>query len=661
MRGRMKLNSLSDIFQSKIFRIPDYQRGYAWQNSQISAFWDDIIQLDENKSHYTGVLTLEPVPKAEWEKWEDDIWLIGGVGYNPFYVVDGQQRLTTSMILLKVILERLDVLNKQFQHELLLNYQSAEELKSKYMLRSAASTGIKQSYLFGYEKDDPSNEFLKTRIFGESSSTNNDQITLYTSNLANAKSFFINKLNEMQTSDLELIYKKLTTNLKFNIYEINEEIDVFITFETMNNRGRALTSLELLKNRLIYLSTLFSEDSGSAALRKNITSTWKTIYKYLGKNASNPLDENEFLRNHWIMYFTYTRRKGDDYINFLLNKKFTRTSILAPSLEDDALSIEEINEYIKSLQNSAKPWFYMHNPCAESQLNEVNEETTQRMDRLFRLGFKAFKPLILASLASNNSLQDVNSLLAAAERYNFTIFSLCQRRSTTGDSEFYGYAADLLNGQQTLSKIIELVSEKTSYYFDPELYLQNISERYKRNNQGFYDWAGLTYLLYEYEECLHVKSRNSVRKLEWNTLHQNNSGTVTIEHIYPQTASEPYWEVAFNTYSKHEQFLLTHSLGNLVPLSRSKNSSLQNYCFLTKVNNGAGVGYYNGSAAENEIAILDDWDAQAIFKRGMDLLAFMEKRWQIVLGNDHFKAQLLHLSFLETIPTKPEVATIEFA
>ena len=54
------LNNLS-LFKEKIFRIPDYQRGYAWQKSQLKDFWEHWINLSGNRSHYTGVLTLKEV------------------------------------------------------------------------------------------------------------------------------------------------------------------------------------------------------------------------------------------------------------------------------------------------------------------------------------------------------------------------------------------------------------------------------------------------------------------------------------------------------------------------------------------------------------------------------------------------------------------------
>ena len=114
------------------------------------------------------------------------------------------------------------------------------------------------------------------------------------------------------------LYLKLTQRLMFNIHEIDDDYDVFVAFETMNNRGKKLTNLELLKNRLIYLTTLYSDDKFDKMdkdnLRKQINETWKEIYYQLGRNEKIPLSDDEFLRAHWIAYFAYSRRKGDDYI-----------------------------------------------------------------------------------------------------------------------------------------------------------------------------------------------------------------------------------------------------------------------------------------------------------------------------------------------------------
>lgn len=319
------LKSLSSIFEHRIIRIPDYQRGYAWQEHQLNDFWEDLIHLSPERVHYTGVLTLEPVAPEYWQRWESDLWIIEGKGYKPFYIVDGQQRLTTSVILIQAILESVPADTE-------LNFQSLAEIRQQYILHSAP-TGIRQSYLFGYEKDNPSDEFLRTGIFLEKSASNSDDQTFYTRNLAKAKKFFEEKLAALSPKEVAEIYKKLTQKFKFNLYEIDAEIDVFVTFETMNNRGKPLSNLELLKNRLIYLSTLFPADSGSSELRNNINFTWKTIYEYLGRNPDKLLSDEDFLRNHWIMYYKFTRQTGDDYKNYLLDEKFTVQNVTHPKIQ----------------------------------------------------------------------------------------------------------------------------------------------------------------------------------------------------------------------------------------------------------------------------------------------------------------------------------------
>lgn len=634
----MKLQSLNDIFERRLLRIPDYQRGYAWREHQLVDFWEDLIQLDVKRVHYTGVITLEPVREELWLKWGSDEWIIEGVGFRPFYVVDGQQRLTTSMILIQAILESVD---KDTQ----LNYQSLDNIRKQYILYKA-DDGLRESFIFGYEKDNPSDEYLKTTIFGMHSHSNQHQETLYTQNLSRAKTYFKKQLSALEQIDIALIFKKVTQKFKYNLYEIDDEIDVFVTFETMNNRGKPLTSLELLKNRLIYLSTLFHDHSGHEVLRIKINDAWKTIYKYLGLNPEVKLPEDIFLRNHWTMYFKYSRRKGDDYIKYLLDEKFTSRNVTHPTNEDSAITVEDICDYVTSLQQSIRPWFYMHNPFfpMPDYTNELNKVL---LDRLHRLSFRSFRPLLLAAYVSNQDIEVVNALLKASERYNFTLFTLSQRRANTGDTEFFSMARELLTNKLTIDEVIKKINGWVSFYFEPERFYSYIAEKYELGQQGFYKWDGLRYFLFEHEQWLRTRGKQSSNKLDWKTISANKKDNVTIEHIFPQTPSEYYWIERFGHFSTEETSLITHSLGNLVPLSRSKNSSLQNEKFDLKKNNGNGVGYYNGSASENEISLKEDWLPEIILERGLQLLAFMEERWEIILGDEEFKIKLLHLSLLK--------------
>ena len=57
-----KLQSLTEIFNEKFFRIPDFQRGYSWETNQLEDFWEDLINLKGDKIHYTGLLTVVDIP-----------------------------------------------------------------------------------------------------------------------------------------------------------------------------------------------------------------------------------------------------------------------------------------------------------------------------------------------------------------------------------------------------------------------------------------------------------------------------------------------------------------------------------------------------------------------------------------------------------------------
>ncbi len=98
-----------------------------------------------------------------------------------------------------------------------------------------------------------------------------------------------------------------------------------------------------------------------------------------------------------------------------------------------------------------------------------------------------------------------------------------------------------------------------------------------------------------------------------------------------------------------ERILLRHSLGNLLPLSKPKNSSLSNKPFPEKVDGKQhpAVGYRYGCYAENEVSQQKDWTPQNILDRGIKLLEFMDSRWGIKIGDEQHKTQMLGLNFFK--------------
>ncbi len=618
-----KLQSLSEIFNNRIFRIPDFQRGYSWEERQLDDFWEDLQNLHPNKIHYIGLLTVEPINNSDIqnvEKWKDDLWLLKK-GMTAYYVIDGQQRLTTLIILLHEIL-------RTFSEDEGINFGSKSEWTERFLYRSFNQ--IYKSFVFGYEKDNPSDEFFKTRILEqESSAADKYPETLYTANLMFAKEYFAKKLKNLSRERKEEIFDKAVNKLKFNYYEIDDSLDIYVTFETMNNRGKDLSHLELLKNRLIYLSTLLHEsDDTKSRLRKDINETWKTVYEYLGKNKENPLDDDVFLFNHWIMYYTYDRSQSDVYADFLLKRKFTAKNVL-----NGILTINDIKYYIDSLAKCVKKWYYIYN-IEQSDYSERIKEQIQKLDRV---GMGAFPPMIMAVFTKESREDLIWDFLDACERFNFLVFAISHRSSNTQNSNIYRMTREYYMGDTdivTITANIDFLTdgEDENYYrgwFDLERFRNHIKELFLKNDKdGFYSWNGLRYFLYEYELFL---QNNANTKVRWEDF-SKRSKEDTIEHIFPQSATSEYWKEHFGHLKPSEKRLYLNSLGNLLLLSRSKNSKLQNFDFdrkkCLKNKDGKDIGYYNGSYSEIEVSKQTEWTPEQIKERGLLMLQFMEDRWK---------------------------------
>lgn len=624
-----ELKPIQEFFNKRVFRIPDYQRGYAWGHNQLEDFWQDLKRIPESKNHYTGQLTLEPVSKDKWLKWDEDNWLITGSNYRPFYVVDGQQRLTTAIILLKCLLDSVP-------DDASLAFTKKNELVGNFLFREA---GVSRAYLFGYEKDNPSYEYLKTQILGQPSNAYQGTETLYTANLRYARDFFKRMLDKKTLPEIDELFRRLTQRFVFNEYELEEDMDVFVAFETMNNRGKPLSKLELLKNRLIYLSTLLNVGADEKqSLRRNINDAWKTVYEYLGKDSQSPLDDDDFLRAHWIISFNYARDEADQFATFLLDKHFTSDRVISGKL-----TAAQIQIYVNSIQNAVKAWYAIHFP---SRAENISDAVRLGLERLDRVGNRAFAPLAMAMLLKQSSASEATDFLAAAERFVFVIGRLCQRRSNTGDAEFYRLAGQVHRGETSVADAMALVRERTAQHFSLEKAQLEMRELFD-GSEGFYSWTGRHYFLFEYEQYLKEQAGMQAAKIDWNEFRSAKKDHVTIEHIYPRSPIAGDWP-EFETRPPIEQGILKNSLGNLLALSQSRNSKFSNRAFSIKRQDADGIcGYYNGSYSEIEVSKATNWTQQNVLDLGLQMLDFLEKRWKVSLGTRGDKLWLLRLEFLE--------------
>ena len=697
--------SLDSLFTKKIFRIPDYQRGYAWQKSQLRDFWEDLINLSGGRSHYTGVLTLKEVGSREVTKTDNEYWLLEDHSYKMYEIVDGQQRLTTFVVFLQVFIEfvkQLDENKEKPDPEIYITDSlSLEDVISRYLYKTKPTGDRYRTYKFGYTVDNPSYEYLRYKIFNEEGSPSIEE-TFYTLNLRSAKLYFYEQLkglhSESGLSELQEIYKKLTKKFLFNEYVIKDEFDVFVAFETMNNRGKRLSDLELLKNRLIYLTTLYTDDEVDVAERKSlrdaINGAWKEVYRQLGRNDKGPLNDDAFLKAHWIMYFQYSRNKGKDYIKFLLNEQFSPHRIykkiereVALELPEEPLTDSEIDDsdsdngsaesgaairkstgahlkpceikhYVDSLKESAVHWFNSHYPHLATGLSDAEKSAIDRLNKIWMGHY--FRPMLMSVSKNERDAEKRIDLLDHIERFIFIVFRLSQARSDYKNNEFYKASREFNWNELTLEAIKQkLEAAMTSYFhedgtFNSKYFYDYLYKLFNGDEKsGYYGWHGLPYFLYEYE--LHLLSQSRQKKVAWENLLKTPKDKVSIEHIFPQKPTDG-WKKLFASVGEKAYPSYSGSIGNLLLLSASINSSLQNDEFGAKKEpkfNEAGKkirnGYADGSHSEIEVAQNEQWTPERIKERGLRLLSFMEKRWGLKFKNDEAKEALL---FLDETPER---------
>ncbi|MDR0579033.1 MAG: DUF262 domain-containing HNH endonuclease family protein [Campylobacteraceae bacterium] len=657
------LQTLSEIFNDKFFRVPDYQRGYSWEKEHRDDFWQDLNNLDNSRIHYVGMITIE---------YKD--------GWN--YIIDGQQRIATIMILLKTILDRFD------DEDYVSEYSKKSDLVKKYLYKQSGKNEQIQNAIFGYEQDNPSNIYYRRHILGLNiTDYHPEEIhTSYTKNLQNAFDEFQKKVKSLNETALKALINKITKQLKFSLYEIetNEGLDEFIIFETMNNRGKQLTTLELLKNRLIYLTTLLranSEDE-KEKLRTDISNVWKTIYEYIGKDESGEIKDDEFLKDHWRMYFkgahnravanperefllrryfiinrisgnscinneswyqqlreeqsekerilrliNYKQNTGDpNNINVMseiarLKKQLQEMELLqkeAETIDKKYLEYNDIKEYIDSLQKMIVSYYKMFNP------SDFDVDIQKWLLKLNRLPYATFRPLLMCILADykDSRKNKIVEILRRIEGYIFVKLIMSK-----GNSAIVAYFYILANKYHEMRDIDYVVKELNNYCqknvrFDENTFQGMIVYDEETNSKGWYSWRGITYLLYEYELYLQEK-RIGEEKLNWKDASKNN-----IEHIYPQSPTNSEWS-DFDSLDSNKQYCLLHSLGNLLLLSARDNSAVGNKSFVQKKEI-----YKTANYSAIEVSQNDNWTPETIAERGMKILEFVQNRWWVQMSDN---------------------------
>lgn len=265
-----------------LFHIPAYQREYSWQNIQLEDLWDDLEEVlsDDSEEHFFGQI-------------------VTNTSENGYEVIDGQQRLITSTLLLAAIRD----VAKKFTSDQKFSSQLSEDerysarrkvddIQENYLLASNLKTPI----LTLPDENDVASFFtdllIKGRIVESDNQTEKNLRNAYLFLKKHVSQYIAKKESEnlgvpQQLKRLENLIQVFTKRFKVILINTASTKDGFVIFETLNARGKSLEEADLLKNLLL---GFLSDDEESA------NSKWERIFTTLNRDSN---ETSRYIRAYW--------------------------------------------------------------------------------------------------------------------------------------------------------------------------------------------------------------------------------------------------------------------------------------------------------------------------------------------------------------------------
>lgn len=596
--------SLQEVFANKILKIPDYQRGYSWDLQQWNELLEDIEFLATGKDHYTGNLVLDRQIDTVGDK--------KGQKHEIFHVVDGQQRITTLVLLLDSVREKL----VDFEQDL------AQGIESSY-IRFKDRSG-QPAYKLQLNSD--CQEYFVSNVIAHKPGPQGPTIASH-ERLRDARAYFRNyldgknkRLGAAFRDWLEVFYDKITQHLKIGQYIVGDTTEVGVIFEVMNNRGKPLSELEKVKNYLLYVAAKL--DVEDHKLADHINAAWTEIFQRLmGAGLNDAGDEDRLLRAHWLMAYD-PAKKG-----WAGSKSVKGRFDLRKFHENHEDLLKHIVEYVRSLKDSVLVFSEIFSPNGANNFAAYTKaerpELRNWATKLTRAGALAtFLPILMAiRLRYPKNAPAYLEALMLCELFAFRVYRWGGRRADAGQNRLFRLGYDLFHGTASLEEMSKTVRRRALRYSPDSVFREEFNAH---EENSFYGWPGLRYFLYEYE--LHLADDRNV-KMSWDQL-LSAKVEKTIEHVLPQTPAAPYWKKRFNAEACRR---LTHAIGNLT--LTFDNSSYGRKPFPEKRGDPDQQEpcYYGSSLfMEREIAkSFEDWTEEAILNRTEQFKKWATKRWHI--------------------------------
>jgi len=498
-----KSQTIKDLFiDNCLIRIPAYQRAYSWENKQCVQFLDDLVE-QKGKKYYLGQLLFEK-------------------DANTYFIIDGQQRLTTTVLFFSALTKVLTIIN-----------ENTDLLRTTY-LTDKFKTIEDDQILF---KRCTQKHFV---------SENDDTETISQRRIIEAYKYFETELEKLQLDELKLIQHSLE-NAIISTFFITSKTEATQVFEYQNNRGKDLSKFEIIKAFLmhqIYIHTDSETANGTITdIQKVISKTYRDI-----ENVEGYFSENDLLDNYCYLFHNISG------------------------------NIDQIKDKLKKEPDDKKlSWIINFFECyaefTSSAKGIVRHKDISLISNLFFVGNDVNWKITLLTLFYKGETKGeyFEKILKLLEILCFKI-KLGDFRSDylPHYSKNYFNKQDGYDITKLFADIKEVAIKGFKWYWNNNDYFKNIIFAYFETQNNHYNNRIIKYILWQYENDLRLKTNSGA------LLNKDLYDNYTIEHIKPQTPES-------GNYTDDFEKNHLHKAGNLSLLTQSQNSRFSNKSFEKKL------------------------------------------------------------------------------
>lgn len=548
---------LTLVGNGKIYRVPPYQRDYSWKEEQWEDLWNDILELRGNRDdrHYMGALVVESIADRE------------------FSIIDGQQRLATLSILALAVLKQLQTLASEGADPE-ANTERSSELRKRFIGEKDPASLIESSKLFLNETD---NAFYQDYLVQLKDPINPRGLSQSNRLLWDCFNFYLDALKELEVDGeglAKLLNETAAQQLLFILITVDDELNAYTVFETLNARGLELSATDLLKN---YFFSRVKVKSDLDALQRR----WGMLVNTVRQERFP-----EFLRYH-----------------LLCEHRKIRTQRLFKIVRDQVADGKAVFSLIEALEGRAELYSALSDPNHEFWIDRPGCRPYIRTLRLFRV--RQLTPLLFAAW-ENFDPNDFERLLklVVAITFRFTVVA----GLNTNELEPVSHDAAKVILDRSAKGPADVFRSLQSIYVDDQRFMDSFS---------FIEipTQGQKKRLAKYVLC-ELESYLSGRQCDFET------DPATIEHILPENPGAD-WEEALNP-DRIEK--IVYRIGNLTLLEPSLNRAVGNESYSVKIDHYRRSRYTitNGLVE----VVPTEWSEELIANRQRELAKIAAKVWR---------------------------------